>query len=115
MLEPEFEHQKAELIGIAKAEGISLANEVDDTLTYVLFPQAGLKFLKNRNNPDAFEPVPSVETAAPAQAVSTGSDAGVYTVEVEGQAYVVKVTEGGDVSQISASTAVTSPAPVAHR
>ena len=106
LIEPEFEKQKAELLAIAKDEGITLANEVDDTLTYALFPQAGLKFLKNRNNPDAFEPAPTGEVAAPASApaASAGGD-GVYTVEVQGQAYVVKVTEGGDVSQLAEVTA----------
>ena len=27
-------------------------------MTYALFPQIGLKFLQNRDNPDAFEPAP---------------------------------------------------------
>ncbi len=116
LIEAEFEKQKAELLAIAKDEGITLANEVDDTLTYALFPQAGLKFLKNRNNPDAFEPVPTGEVAAPAVAANAGGE-GVYTVEVQGQAYVVKVTEGGDVSQlaeVAAASASASPAPAAN-
>ena len=113
LLTPEFEKQKSELLAIAKAEGITLLNEVDDTLTYALFPQAGLKFLKNRNNPEAFEPAPSIaETTAVAP--GTSADAGVYTVELEGRAYVVKVTEGGDVSQFAETTATaTSVEPVA--
>lgn len=112
LLKPEFEKQKAELIKIAKDDGFDLANEIDDTLTYALFPQAGLKFLKNRNNPEAFEPVPSFETAAaPAE-----TEPGVYTVEVEGRAYVVKVSDGGDVSKLTAvdsskSSAATAPSP----
>ena len=61
LLEPEFEKQRTTLLGLVKEEGISLVNEVDDTLTYTLFPQVGWKFLKNRNNPDVFEPVPSEE------------------------------------------------------
>ena len=43
-------------------KGIQLAdgeNEIDDVLTYALFPQVGLKFLENRDNPAAFEPVPT--------------------------------------------------------
>lgn len=110
LLEPEFEKQKSELLAIAKEEGITLVNEVDDTLTYALFPQAGLKFLKNRNNPDAFEPAPSLEApvATAAAPASASADAGVYTVELEGRAYVVKVTEGGDVSQLT-ETAVSAP------
>tara|TARA_B110000438_G_scaffold300652_1_gene353569 strand:- start:2078 stop:3853 length:1776 start_codon:yes stop_codon:yes gene_type:complete len=105
LLDAEFETQRTELLKVAKEEEITLANEVDDTLTYALFPQAGLKFLKNRNNPDAFEPMPtneSVTLSAPIQ------EPGVYTVELEGSAYVVKVTEGGDISQLQA------PAPTAN-
>ncbi|PCJ26613.1 MAG: oxaloacetate decarboxylase subunit alpha [SAR86 cluster bacterium] len=114
LLEPEFERQKAELLKIAKEEGITLVNEVDDTLTYALFPQAGLKFLKNRNNPDAFEPAPTLETAAPAPtAAPATSDAGVYTVELEGRAYVVKVTEGGDVAQLAETSAPAAAPPAA--
>ena len=60
LLEPEFEKQKAELLKIAKNESTTLANEDDDALTYILFPHPGLKFLKNRNNPEAFEPVPTI-------------------------------------------------------
>jgi oxaloacetate decarboxylase alpha subunit len=72
LLEPEFEKQKRELVRIAKEEDIRIANEEDDTLTYALFPQAGLKFLKNRDNPDAFEPVPVLETeVAPPVAAAT--------------------------------------------
>jgi oxaloacetate decarboxylase alpha subunit len=98
LLKAEFEAQKTELLKVAKEEGITLANEVDDTLTYALFPQAGLKFLKNRNNPDAFEPMPTIESAAPSAPIS---EPGVYTVELEGAAYIVKVTEGGDISQFA--------------
>ncbi len=48
-----------DLLTKAESDGIALATEqVDDVLTYALFPQVGLNFLKNRNNPDAFEPVP---------------------------------------------------------
>ena len=40
-------------------KGIKLAADaIDDVLTYALFPQIGLKFLENRGNPAAFEPVP---------------------------------------------------------
>ncbi len=117
LLEPEFEKQKGELAQIAKDERITLVNEVDDTLTYALFPQAGLKFLKNRNNPEAFEPVPSVQPAV-ATAATVTTEPGVYTVEVEGKTYVVKVSEGGDVSQsgeaaATGASATTAPVPAA--
>jgi len=113
LLEPEFEKQKGELVRIAKEEDIRIANEEDDTLTYALFPQAGLKFLKNRDNPDAFEPVPVLETEVAPPVAAATIDPDIYTVEVAGQAYVVRVTSGGDVTQLAASGAPATPAPTA--
>ena len=77
------------------------------------FPQIGLKFLQNRNNPDAFEPVPGTEpapVAQPAAPAPAAQDSGVYTVKVNGNAYTVEVSEGGEVSDIQAAPA---SAPVA--
>lgn len=100
LLEPELEHLTAELRATAKAKGIVLAagdNEVDDVLTYALFQQVGLKFLENRNNPDAFEPVPTgTETSVSKSA--QGEE--IYTVKVEGKDYTVTVSNGGDITGI---------------
>jgi oxaloacetate decarboxylase (Na+ extruding) subunit alpha len=104
LLEPEFEKQKADLIGLAKADNVTLKNEVDDTLTYALFPQVGWKFLKNRDNPDAFEPIPSADDLNPVSKSPATDDSGVYTVEVDGKSYVVRVSDGGDVSQLAEVT-----------
>ncbi|WP_117126891.1 biotin/lipoyl-containing protein, partial [Klebsiella quasivariicola] len=38
---------------------------------------------------------------------------GVYTVEVEGKAFVVKVSDGGDISQLTAATPSSAPVQVA--
>ncbi|EBW5300684.1 oxaloacetate decarboxylase, partial [Salmonella enterica subsp. enterica serovar Bere] len=95
--------------------GIQLAgNAIDDVLTVALFPQIGLKFLENRNNPAAFEAVPQVESAKPAPAAKPATS-GIYTVEVEGKAFVVKVSDGGDISQLTAasSASVQAASPVA--
>ncbi|MGS0730299.1 oxaloacetate decarboxylase, partial [Shewanella sp. 0m-11] len=65
LLESELDKLRIELKDKAAADGISLAKELDDdVLTYALFPQIGLKFLSNRNNPDAFEPKPDVAAKA---------------------------------------------------
>lgn len=65
LLEAELDRLRLELAEKAKADAINLSTEVDDdVLTYALFPQIGLKFLKNRNNPDAFEPKPEVAAKA---------------------------------------------------
>lgn len=103
LINPEVDNLTAELKTLAKEKNINLADEViDDVLTYALFPQIGLKFLENRNNPDAFEPVPSVEeapaTSAPAQS-STAPES--YAVSVDGKVFDVVVAPGGDISQIT--------------
>jgi len=98
VLEPEMDKLTDELKKLAEEKGIKLADNVeDDVLTYALFPQIGLKFLENRNNPDAFEPVPTAEDAAPGKKAE-GPE--TYTVDVNGKKYVVAVSEGGEISQI---------------
>lgn len=96
LLEPEMDKLTAEVKKMADEKGFKLADDVvDDVLTYALFPQIGLKFLENRGNADAFEPVPSEDDVAPAK--SKGGKE-VYTITVGGQAYTVEVEEGGDIT-----------------
>ncbi|MGS0674012.1 sodium-extruding oxaloacetate decarboxylase subunit alpha [Shewanella sp. 125m-1] len=108
LLESELDKLRIELKDKAAADGISLAKELDDdVLTYALFPQIGLKFLSNRNNPDAFEPKPDVAAKALEEAkkaeLAAANKQGpeTYTVTVQGQSFVVEVAEGGDISQIT--------------
>lgn len=55
LLDDEMDNLTAEFHGLVEEHGIKVAaDEVDDVLIYALFPQVGLKFLKNRDNPDAF-------------------------------------------------------------
>lgn len=106
LLEDEMDKLTAELKKLAKEKSIKLADaEVDDVLTYALFPQIGLKFLQNRGNPDAFEPVPSADDVKPAAAPAkkASGEPEVYTVTVGGQSYVVQVAEGGDISAVAPS------------
>ncbi len=104
LLEPEIESLTEEFNKLAKEKNIRLADHViDDVLTYALFPQIGLKFLENRDNPDAFEPIPGVEkpvdekAAAPVQPVTTAESDGNYIVNVDGVDYKVKVSDAGQV------------------
>ncbi|UTW10201.1 sodium-extruding oxaloacetate decarboxylase subunit alpha [Marinobacterium rhizophilum] len=115
LLEPEMEKLTAELRKQAQAKGISLTtgeNEIDDVLTYALFPQIGLKFLENRGNPDAFEPAPTLEDAQ-TMAAPKKSGPEVYTITVNGQNYVVQVAEGGDISAIAKAPAAPAAAAAA--
>jgi oxaloacetate decarboxylase alpha subunit len=113
LLKPEMEKLTTELRQLADAEGIELAkgdHEIDDVLTYALFTQVGLKFLANRNNPDAFEPVPTLQSAQTAiAAASKSSEQEIYTISVNGQSYVVQVNEGGDISNIESAPVKAAP------
>ncbi|EIZ7836634.1 biotin/lipoyl-binding protein, partial [Salmonella enterica] len=109
LLKPELAELEADVRRQAQEKGIQLAgNAIDDVLTVALFPQPGLKFLENRHNPAAFEPLPQAEAAQPVAKAEKPAASGIYTVEVEGKAFVVKVSDGGDISQLTAA----SPAPV---
>ncbi|MFB9137101.1 sodium-extruding oxaloacetate decarboxylase subunit alpha [Vibrio olivae] len=116
LLEAEMTTLTEDLLTKAKQEGIALAEDtVDDVLTYALFPQVGLKFLKNRRNPDAFEPVPGSEQTAvvdaPVAAPATGG-VEAYSVKVDGQVYEVEVGPQGQLTSVApASQPAASPAP----
>lgn len=109
LLEPEFDGLKEELLGLEKEKGLKFGEHIDDdVLTYALFPQVGLKFLANRDNPEAFEPVPDGEPdVATTRSAPAEQDSGVYTVDIAGERFVVRVTDGGDVAAVTPA----SPAP----
>ena len=112
---PEMAKIEAEVVEQAKAKGVKLAdNAVDDALIVALFPQIAWKFLENRNNPAAFEPAPTgnesaVENKPVSKAAPTASGSAVYTVELEGKAFVVKVSEGGDISHVATTAPQAAP------
>lgn len=112
---PEMAKIEAEVAEQAKAKGVKLAdNAVDDALIVALFPQIAWKFLENRNNPAAFEPAPTgnesaVENKPVSKAAPAASGSAIYTVELEGKAFVVKVSEGGDISHVATTTPQATP------
>ncbi|EOX3353350.1 sodium-extruding oxaloacetate decarboxylase subunit alpha [Vibrio cholerae] len=106
----------------AKEQHITLAeNAIDDVLTIALFDQVGWKFLANRHNPEAFEPVPQLASTANTPKSPTEKSKvqpveshGVYTITVNNQSYVVKVDEGGDLTHVApAPSASHAPVPSA--
>ncbi|MFT6344830.1 MAG: oxaloacetate decarboxylase alpha subunit [Paraglaciecola sp.] len=111
LIKDELEALTNELTGIVKKESIQVADDfVDDVLTYALFPQIGLKFLKNRHNSDAFEPVPNeTQLVAPATASlpeAKNSGASAYSVRVDGQVFEVEVAQSGELLSVQASNPV---------
>lgn len=117
LIEDELEALTSELTDIAKKESIQTADDlVDDVLTYALFPQIGLKFLKNRNNPDAFEPAPSeaqqVTSSTSVAPVVNNSGSAAYSVRVDGQMFEVEVAQSGELTNVQA---VASSAPASQK
>lgn len=110
LLSPEMDKLTEELLALSKEKNIALSNDqIDDVLTYALFPQIGLKFLQNRGDTSAFEPAPTAPSVVESSEVAvikdqaskvSTSSSGIYTVSVSGQSFVVQVAEGGDVSHI---------------
>ena len=115
LIEAEMDKLTEEFRQLAKDENLQVAeNEIDDVLIYAQFPQVGLNFLKNRNNPDAFEPVPGSEPepvatpTAPAAPSSGGPEQ--YQVSVNGTNYDVIVSPGGEATQVQPASAPAAPA-----
>jgi len=116
LLKAEMDALTTEIEELASEKGIDLStgdNKIDDVLIYALFPQIGLKYLENRNNPEAFESLPTIEDTVTMATTNKGPQ--VYTISVNGQDYVVQVAEGGDISSIAPTTAAkaATPAPAA--
>ena len=100
-IEPELEILESEFDKIVLEKNIRVADEkIDDLLTYALFPQVGIQFLENRDNPDFFEPVPKEETSSS----SNEKNEGVYTVSFKGQSYTVGVSDGGTITSMGTSS-----------
>jgi len=90
LLDNEMDKIIADVDALAADKGFTLAaDKIDDALTYALFPQVAPKFLENRGNPDAFEAAPK------------GDAEDTFTVTVDGSEYVVKVDDGGDVTDLA--------------
>jgi oxaloacetate decarboxylase alpha subunit len=106
LLQPELDKLTAELRELARTQKVELSeHEVDDVLTYALFPQVGWKFLSNRGNPAAFEAAPDATTESPATAAvvaTTRLSDGIkaYSVTVNGRLYQVEVATGGAITSL---------------
>ena len=109
LIENEMSSLTEELKKIADEEGITLAeNLIEDVLIYAQFPQVGLEFLKNRGNPDAFEPRPGDEPTPTTPIAASGSPES-YRVNVDGRSFNVQV-EPGTGNVISSNEQQSSPA-----
>ncbi len=117
LIDDEMHTLTAEFTALVKEHNLEVKQGddfIDDVLSYALFPQVGLNFIQNRNNPSAFEPIPTGNAKSSAPTNDAGDE--IYTVAVEGQSYTVTVSDGGDISGITpigasvpAATAASTP------
>lgn len=103
LLEPEIHSLTSQLNDMAADRDLELADDViDDVLTFALFPQIGLRFLENRNDPSAFEPPPSGLQKNPESFMPNETEGpSAYKVKVNGKTFNVEVSEDGQVEQIT--------------
>lgn len=84
LLPPEYE------AAVREVDALGLAKKEEDYLTYALYPQIAIKFLKGQATE---EPLVKKDTKA-AAAVKGGAPV-AFNVEVDGEAYIVKVAPVG--------------------
>ncbi len=86
LIEPEYEAAKREV------DALGLAKKEEDYLTYVLYPQVALKFLKGAAIEEVMVEKPKSDLPASG---SAAGEARAFNVEVDGEAYLVKVAPAG--------------------
>ncbi len=100
---PEMQILEQEFDKIVAEKNLTLSkNKIDDLLMYALFPQVGISFIENRNNPDFFEPLPQASEDADNNANKDSS----YTVSFKGVSYVVEVSAGGNITSMKSASDV---------
>ena len=108
LIEDELDQLTVELCAIANEKDFELSDKlIDDVLIYALFPQVGLKYLKNRDNPDAFEPEPWLEEEPVKSAAPTVAER--YNITVNGKDYNVVVSPEGEVTSLHPAAMAVEP------
>ncbi|WP_369425294.1 sodium-extruding oxaloacetate decarboxylase subunit alpha [Methanothrix sp.] len=84
LLPPEYE------AAVREVDALGLAKKEEDYLTYALYPQIAIKFLKGQATEE-----PLVKKDAKAAVAVKGGAPVAFNVEVDGEAYIVKVAPVG--------------------
>ncbi|MEM0498093.1 MAG: sodium-extruding oxaloacetate decarboxylase subunit alpha [Methanothrix sp.] len=84
LLPPEYE------AAVREVDALGLAKKEEDYLTYALYPQIAIKFLKGQATEE-----PLVKKEAKAAVAVKGGVPVAFNVEVDGEAYIVKVAPVG--------------------
>lgn len=103
---PEMHLLEQEFDKIVIEKKLTLAkNKIDDLLTYALFPQVGISFIENRDNPDFFE---SAQKARDDISNNINEESS-YMVSFKGTSYAVEVSAGGDITSMKSASNTTAP------
>jgi len=88
LLQPEMEAARKAV------DALSLAKQEEDYLTYALYPQVAVKFLKGEAKEEALMKKPASAASAAPEPITPGQPM-AFDVEVDGEAYLVKVAPAG--------------------
>ena len=105
LIDNELETIKNKLADAIDEHSLDIELNEDNILIFAMFPEIGLQFLKNINNPEFFE-------EEPLSFRSRGSDG--YSVKVNGEEYVISINPLGEIKfadGVSANTSATNAQP----
>jgi len=105
LIDNELETIKNKLADAIDEHSLDIELNEDNILIFAMFPEIGLQFLKNINNPEFFE-------EEPLSFKSRGSEG--YSVNVNGEEYVISINPLGDIEfadGVSVNTSATNAQP----
>ena len=105
LIDNELETIKNKLADAIDEHSLDIELNEDNILIFAMFPEIGLQFLKNINNPEFFE-------EEPLSFKSRGSEG--YSVNVNGEEYVISINPLGEIEfadGVSANTSATNTQP----
>ncbi len=108
LIDNEIETIKNKLADAIDEHSLDIELNEDNILIFAMFPEIGLQFLKNINNPEFFE-------EEPLSFRSRGSDG--YSVNVNGEEYVISINPLGEIEfadGVSANTSATNAQPISN-
>ena len=105
LIDNELETIENKLADAIDEHSLDIELNEDNTLIFAMFPEIGLQFLKNINNPEFFE-------EEPLSFKSRGSEG--YSVNVNGEEYVISINPLGEIEfadGVAANTSATNAQP----
>jgi len=99
LLSPELPKAKDE------AEKLGIAKQEEDVMTYALYPEIAVKFLRGEMKEESLAPPVATAPAAPVVAPTA------FNVDVDGEVFMVKVSPAGAVTGVTPATKAAKPSP----